>query len=61
MQRSRSRRRSRSRQARADSPTRSASALLGRRRDDEGTVEVPGGRRSYVVVEIRYEAEGSGD
>ena len=39
-----------------DSPL--ARALLGRRRDDEVTVEVPGGRRSYVVVGIRYEEEG---
>jgi transcription elongation factor GreB len=37
-----------------DSPL--ARALLGRRRDDEVTVEVPGGRRTYVVTEIRYEA-----
>ena len=38
-----------------DSPL--ARALLGRRRDDEVAVEVPGGRRTYVVTEIRYEAE----
>jgi transcription elongation factor GreB len=38
-----------------DSPL--ARALLGRRRDDEVTVEVPGGRRTYVVTEIRYEAD----
>ena len=30
-------------------------ALLGRRVDDEVTIEVPGGRKAYVVVEIRYE------
>lgn len=30
-------------------------ALMGRRIDDEVTVEVPGGRRSYVVTEVRYE------
>ena len=39
-----------------DSPL--ARALLGRRRDDEVTVEVPGGRRTYAVVGIRYEEEG---
>jgi len=42
-----------------DSPL--ARALLGKRRDDEVTVEVPGGRRSYVVVAIRYDDEGMGD
>ena len=36
-----------------DSPL--ARVLMGRRRDDAVTVEVPGGRRTYVVVEIRYE------
>ena len=36
-----------------DSPL--ARALMGRRRDDAVTAEVPGGRRTYVVVEIRYE------
>jgi transcription elongation factor GreB len=36
-----------------DSPL--ARILMGRRRDDEVTVEVPGGRRSYVITEIRYE------
>ena len=36
-----------------DSPL--ARALMGRRRDDELSVEVPGGRRSYVVTEVRYE------
>lgn len=36
-----------------------ARALMGRRCDDEVTVEVPGGRRTYVVTEIGYEdAEG---
>ena len=39
-----------------DSPL--AHALLGKRRDDEVTVEVPGGRRTYVVTEVRYEEEG---
>jgi transcription elongation factor GreB len=38
-----------------DSPL--ARALLGRRRDDEVTVVVPGGKRSYLVVAIRYEPE----
>ena len=42
-----------------DSPL--ARALLGKRRDDEVTVEVPGGRRSYVVTEIRYEEEVGSD
>jgi transcription elongation factor GreB len=42
-----------------DSPL--ARALLGKRRDDEVKVEVPGGRKSYVVVGIRYEDEGIGD
>jgi transcription elongation factor GreB len=32
-----------------------ARALMGRRRDDEVSVEVPGGRRTYVLTEIRYE------
>ena len=41
-----------------DSPL--ARALLGKRRDDEVTVQVPGGHRSYAVVAIRYE-EGAGD
>ena len=36
-----------------DSPL--ARALLGKRRDDEVTVEVPGGRRTYVVAAIRYD------
>ena len=36
-----------------DSPL--ARALMGRGRDEAVTAEVPGGRRTYVVVEIRYE------
>jgi transcription elongation factor GreB len=36
-----------------DSPL--ARALLGKRIDDEVTIEIPGGQRSYVVVAIRYE------
>jgi transcription elongation factor GreB len=39
-----------------DSPL--ARVLLGKRRDDEVTAEVPGGRRTYVVTGIRYEEEG---
>jgi len=39
-----------------DSPL--ARALLGRRRDDEVTAEVPGGRRTFVVTEVRYEEGG---
>ena len=39
-----------------DSPL--ARALMGRRADDEVTIEVPGGRKTYVVVRIRYEDEG---
>jgi transcription elongation factor GreB len=39
-----------------DSPL--ARALMGRRRDDEVTAEVPGGRRMFVVTEVRYEEEG---
>jgi transcription elongation factor GreB len=37
-----------------DSPL--ARALMRRRCDEEFTVEVPGGSRTYVVTEIRYEA-----
>lgn len=37
-----------------DSPL--ARALMRRQRDDEFTVEVPGGHKTYVVTEIRYEA-----
>lgn len=36
-----------------------ARALLGRRLDDEVRVDVPGGRKTYVVVAISYE-EGGG-
>jgi transcription elongation factor GreB len=36
-----------------DSPL--ARALMGKRVEDEVTIEVPGGRRAYVVVGIRYE------
>jgi len=36
-----------------DSPL--ARTLLGKRRDDEVTVQVPGGSRTYVVVAVRYE------
>jgi len=36
-----------------DSPL--ARALMRRRRNEEFTVEVPGGKRTYVVTEIRYE------
>ena len=32
-----------------------ARALMGKRRDDEIRVEVPGGNRTYVVIEVRYE------
>jgi transcription elongation factor GreB len=42
-----------------DSPL--ARALLGKRRDDEVKVEVPGGRKSYLVVGIRYEDERIAD
>ena len=41
-----------------DSPL--ARVLMGRRRDDEVTAEVPGGRRTFVVTEIRYD-EVAGD
>ncbi|HVZ19966.1 MAG TPA: GreA/GreB family elongation factor, partial [Vicinamibacterales bacterium] len=43
-----------------DSPL--ARALMKKGLDDEVTVEVPGGRRKFVIVEIEYEtatAEGS--
>ena len=36
-----------------DSPL--ARALMGKRVDDEVTIEVPGGTRAYAVVGIRYE------
>lgn len=35
-----------------------ARALMGRRLDDEITVEVPGGRRAYLVTEVRYDPGG---
>ena len=38
-----------------DSPL--ARALMRRQSGDEFTVEVPGGTRSYVVTEVRYEAD----
>jgi transcription elongation factor GreB len=34
-----------------------ARALMGKRRDDEIRVEVPGGKRTYVVTEVRYEQQ----
>ena len=36
-----------------DSPL--ARALMRRRLDEEVTVEIPGGRRTYVITEVRYE------
>jgi transcription elongation factor GreB len=36
-----------------DSPL--ARVLLGKRVDDEVTIEIPGGQRTYAVVGIRYE------
>jgi transcription elongation factor GreB len=42
-----------------DSPI--ARALMRRQRGDELSVDAPGGRRTYVVMEVRYEAgDGSG-
>jgi transcription elongation factor GreB len=38
-----------------DSPL--ARALMKKQRDDEVTIEVPGGSMTYVVTEIRYEEE----
>jgi transcription elongation factor GreB len=38
-----------------DSPL--ARALMGRRRDDEVSVEVPGGRRTYAVTGLRYDED----
>ena len=35
-----------------------ARALMGRGVDDEVTVEVPGGRKTYVVTEVRYDVDG---
>lgn len=32
-----------------------ARALMGRRLDDEIRVDVPGGRRTYLVTEVRYD------
>lgn len=32
-----------------------ARALMGRRLDDEISVEVPGGRRTYLLTEVRYD------
>jgi transcription elongation factor GreB len=37
-----------------------ARALMGKRVDDEVSVEVPGGTTSYVVVDIRYEGGADG-
>jgi transcription elongation factor GreB len=42
-----------------DSPL--ARALMGKRVDDEVTIEVPGGTRTYVIVGIRYEEVESGE
>ena len=42
-----------------DSPL--ARALMGKRVDDEVTIEVPGGTRRYVIVGIRYEEAESGE
>jgi transcription elongation factor GreB len=36
-----------------DSPL--ARGLMGKRVDDEVTIEIPGGRRTYVVTGVRYE------
>ena len=41
-----------------DSPL--ARALMRKQRDEAVTVEVPGGRRTYVVTEVRYEEERRG-
>jgi transcription elongation factor GreB len=38
-----------------DSPL--ARALMKKQRDDEVTVDVPGGTMTYVVTEIRYEEQ----
>lgn len=38
-----------------------ARALLGKRIDDEVALELPGGRRSYVLVGLRYEEEAPSD
>jgi transcription elongation factor GreB len=42
-----------------DSPL--ARVLLGKRRDEEVSVEVPGGCRRYAVVAVRYEDGGTAD
>jgi transcription elongation factor GreB len=41
-----------------DSPL--ARALMGKRRDAEVTVEVPGGSRSFLITEVRYEPDPQG-
>lgn len=41
-----------------DSPL--ARALMGKRRDAEVTVEVPGGSRSFLITEVRYEPDPEG-
>ena len=41
-----------------DSPL--ARALMRKRTDEAVTVEVPGGRKTYVVTEVRYEEEERG-
>src|SRR5262245_21280949 len=33
-------------------------ALMGKRLDDEVKVELPGGAKTYVIVEVRYEEPG---
>jgi len=33
---------------------------MRKQRDEAVTVEVPGGRRTYVVTEVRYEEERRG-
>lgn len=38
-----------------------ARALMGKRLDDEVTVEVPGGMRTYVLVAVGYEEAESGE
>jgi transcription elongation factor GreB len=38
-----------------------ARALMGKCIDDEVTIEVPGGRRGYLVVRIEYEQEVDSD
>jgi transcription elongation GreA/GreB family factor len=41
-----------------DSPL--ARALMGQRRDAEVTVEVPGGSRSFLITEVRYDPDAEG-